>query len=236
MPQKEPNTNVSVACEDCMDLMPRYPDKYFDLAVVDPPYGIGKNWLKDRSRKNYHETSYENDMIPEKAYFDELFRVSVQQIIWGYNYFTGILSSTNNLIVWDKCKDNNINSQAEIAYSSIHKPVQIIRVPWDGCRMGREAGTKKIHPHQKPIELYIKILRKYAQPGFKILDTHMGSGSSVIACYRLGLDITACEIDPHYYSAAMARIRNEAKQKELFSVQERQSPSLFEEPTMETCV
>ena len=171
---------------------------------------------------------------PKKHIFVELMRVSHHQIIWGYNYFTDILGPTNYLLVWDKCSSSNgcINySQAEIAYTSFRQPMQIIQVPWDGCRMGRETGIKKIHPHQKPVELYIKILRKYAKPGFKILDTHMGSGSSVIACHRLGLDIDACEIDQEFFLSAKRRLVDEVMQQELFSIKERQIPEnlLFED-------
>jgi site-specific DNA-methyltransferase (adenine-specific) len=202
---------ITVTCEDCMDLMARYPDKYFDLAVVDPPYGIGETW-KHNSRSNNlytHESSYKNNKIPTKKYFDELFRVSENQIIWGYNYFTEILGPTNYLIFWDKLCNANMDfySQGEIAYTSIRKPLQIIKVPWDGCRMGKETGTKKIHPHQKPVELYKRLLEKYARPGWKILDTHLGSGSIAVACLDMGYNLTACEIDKDYYEAAMERIK-----------------------------
>ena len=212
---------ISISCEDCMDLMARFPDRHFDLAVADPPYGIGENWKKNTHTKFKYlsNTSYKNDSIPPKEYFAELSRVSKEQIIFGYNYFTEFLGPTNYLIIWDKARNNNdtnFYSEAEIAYTSIHVPLQIIRVPWDGWRMGKETKERKIHPHQKPVELYLKILRKYSKPGWHILDTHMGSGSSVVACNRLGLDITACEIDPHYFGAAKKRIDSETKNPELF--------------------
>jgi site-specific DNA-methyltransferase (adenine-specific) len=191
--------------------MSRYPDKYFDLAIVDPPYGIGETWKHNSRSKNLytHESSYKNNEIPTKKYFDELFRVSENQIIWGYNYFIKILGPTNYLIVWDKLCNNGADfySQGEIAYTSIKKPLQIIKVPWDGCRMGKETRTKKIHPHQKPVELYKRLLVKYAQPGWKILDTHGGSFSIAIACVEMGHDLVACEIDKDYYEAAMERIK-----------------------------
>ena len=219
--------------EDCMNLMARYPDKYYDLAVCDPPYGIGKTWNKNRyPKKNntLNKTSYCNDKIPSKQYFDELKRVSNDQIIFGYNYFTDILGATNYLIVWDKhvFKDLQFYSMAEIAYTSIHKPIQVFNIPWDSSHMGKETGTQKIHPHQKPVELYIQILRKYAKPGWKTLDTHMGSGSSVIACHHLGLNVTACEIDEHYFKTAKSRIDIEVKQQELFTVKELRLESLFD--------
>ena len=227
---------IELTCEDCMVLMARYPDKHFDLAVCDPPYGIGREWEKRRNNRNgknpFPKTSYNNESIPSKDYFDELKRVSHHQIIFGYNYFTEFLGPSNYLIVWDKQTNDQayfFYSQAEIAYTSIHRPLQIFSVPWDGFRMGKETGSKKIHPHQKPIELYSQILRKYAKPRWKILDTHMGSGSSVIACHRLNLDITACEIDNHYFLSAKKRIDHEINQKELFTFKETHPVSLFEE-------
>jgi site-specific DNA-methyltransferase (adenine-specific) len=213
---------VELFNEDCMETMARYPDGYFDLALCDPPFGIGKCWQKNRYPKRcsncFPETSYKNNAVPPKEYFDELRRVSVEQVIFGYNYFVEFLGPTNHLIIWDKHSAiSGFYSQAEVAYTSIHRPVQIIRVPWYGVQMGKETGKKKIHPHQKPVELYSQILRNYANPGWKILDTHMGSASSVVACHRLGLDITASEIDGHYFKAAKKRIGLELAQRELFT-------------------
>ena len=225
---------VSITLEDCMDMMARFPDKHFDLAVCDPPYGIGQDWKKRRSHRSVAtrlpETSYKNESIPDKAYFDELKRVSVHQIIFGYNYFVDILGPTNYLIIWDKESNDCpfLYSKAEIAYTSIRKPIQVIRVPWDGYRMGKETGQKKIHPHQKPVELYTRILREYAKPSWKILDTHMGSGASVLACLKLGLDITASEIDAAYFASAKKRIDFALKQRELFLPNETHPPSLFD--------
>jgi site-specific DNA-methyltransferase (adenine-specific) len=213
---------LKITCEDCMDMMARYPDKHFDLAVCDPPYGIGEEWKK-RNYKKYRkhifpDTTYKNNAVPEPEYFNDLFRVSKNQIIFGYNYFTDILGPTNYLIVWDKMGGNNdivLYSGAEIAYTSIHRPIRIISVQWDGYRMGKETGQRKIHPHQKPIQLYKEILCRYARPGWKILDTHFGSGSIAIACHDLGFDLTACEIDRDYYVASMERIREYQKQQEF---------------------
>ena len=214
---------TDISCEDCMGLMARYPDGHFDLALADPPYGIGEEWKK-RNWKKYKErgfpdTSYRNDKTPAKEFFDELFRVSKEQVIFGYNYFVEFLGPTNYLIIWDKLSSSHRSicySDAEIAYTSIHIPASVFRVPWDGLRMGRETGERKIHPHQKPVELYVKILEKYAKPGWRVLDTHLGSGSSAIACHRLGLGMTACEIDPHYFKSAKKRIDAETRQGELF--------------------
>jgi len=212
--------NIELTCEDCMDLMKRYPDGHFDLAIVDPPYGIGEDWAKRKKNRNipFPETSYKNEGIPKRDYFNRLFRVSKNQIIWGYNYFVNILGPTNYLIVWDKiCGENQVikYSQGEIAYTSFHVPVRIISIPWDGYRMGNETGIKKIHPHQKPVELYKKLLTNYAKPGWKILDTHLGSGSHAVACYDMGFSLTACEIDGDYFDAAVKRLRLFAAQGTL---------------------
>jgi site-specific DNA-methyltransferase (adenine-specific) len=207
-----------------MVMMARYPDKHFDLAIVDPPYGIGKDWKKrHKGGEQFVETTYKNDRIPGIAYFNELFRVSKNQIIWGYNYFTEMLGPTNYLIVWDKVSGNNKifhYSKCEIAYTSIRIPATILSVQWDGYKMGRETGRGKIHPHQKPILLYEKLLLEYAKPGWKILDTHMGSGSIAIACHNLGFDLTACEIDETYFNAAMKRIKRHTAQAALIPVEE----------------
>jgi len=227
---------INISCEDCMDLMARYPDRHFDLAVVDPPYGVGEDWKKRTHTKDNHfpETTYKNNNIPSKKYFEELFRVSKEQVIFGYNYFVEFLGPTNYLIVWDKLGSNNCSicySKAEIAYTSIHIPTFVFHIPWDGWRMGKETGERKIHPHQKPVELYVQILKKYAKSGWSILDTHMGSGASVIACHKLGLDVTACEIDPHYFNAAKKRIDSETGNLELFPEELRsfQGSFLFED-------
>jgi len=225
---------IALSCECCMDLMARQPDRHFDLAIVDPPYGIGQDWKRRKSicskKLSFPSTSYKNDKIPPAKYFSELSRVSKERIVFGYNYFTEHLGPTNYLIVWDKLSSSNdsfLYSKAEIAYTSIHIPLQIIRVPWDGCRTGKETGDRKIHPHQKPVELYVKVLQKYAKPGWHILDTHMGSGSSVIACHKLGLDMTACEIDPCYFKEAKKRIEREASNLELFPSELRQFRQKF---------
>jgi site-specific DNA-methyltransferase (adenine-specific) len=226
-------SNINITCEDCMNLMARYPDKYFDLAIVDPPYGIGKDWKKRNKGKPFLETSYKNCHIPERAYFDELFRVSKNWIIWGYNYFAHILGPTNYLIVWDKMSSGNrvfCYSKCEIAYTSIRIPANIYSISWDGYRMGKETGTHKIHPHQKPIELYERLLADYAKSGDSILDTHLGSASIAIACHNAGLDLTACEIDETYFNAAMERINKHTSQKDLFDAKDLFSPrKLFEE-------
>ena len=203
-----------------MVAMARMKDKQYSLALVDPPYGIGQDWKKRNNNKDrFSPTSYRNEKIPTCGYFKELMRVSTNQIIWGYNYFTRHLGPTNYLIIWDKQSSNNDvvkYSKCEVAYTSIKIPANLVSVPWDGYRMGKETGTRKIHPHQKPIELYAWLLKNYAKPGDKILDTHLGSGSSAIAAYEMGFDFTGYEIDAEYFQAAKGRLDRHMKQERLF--------------------
>lgn len=152
--------------EDCMDYMRNIPDKFFDLAIVDPPYGIGEDWKKRNNGYKFKDTSYKNSPIKDASYFDELKRISKDQIIWGYNYYTQYLGNTNYLIVWDKMSNNNDvfkYSKCEIAYVSKKIPCNLVSIPWDGYRMGHETGKRKIHPHQKPLSLYLWIFEKLRQ-------------------------------------------------------------------------
>lgn len=198
--------------EDCMDYMRNIPDKFFDLAIVDPPYGIGEDWKKRNNGYKFKDTSYKNSPIKDASYFDELKRISKDQIIWGYNYYTQYLGNTNYLIVWDKMSNNNDvfkYSKCEIAYVSKKIPCNLVSIPWDGYRMGHETGKRKIHPHQKPLSLYSWILKNYANPGDKIYDSHLGSGSSRIAAYKMGFDFYATEIDKEYFNAQDKRFKEE---------------------------
>lgn len=198
--------------EDCMDYMRNIPDNFFDLAIVDPPYGIGEDWKKRNNGYKFKDTSYKNSPIKDASYFDELKRISKDQIIWGYNYYTQYLGNTNYLIVWDKMSNNNDvfkYSKCEIAYVSKKIPCNLVSIPWDGYRMGRETGKRKIHPHQKPLSLYLWILKNYAKPGDKIYDSHLGSGSSRIAAYKMGFDFYATEIDKEYFNAQDKRFKEE---------------------------
>lgn len=203
---------------DCMKYMATLPDATFDLAIVDPPYGIGADWKKRNKGAIFECTTYLNDSIPTTEYFAELKRVSKNQIIWGYNYYTDILGSTNYLIIWDKKSANNKAvhySKCEIAYTTIHIPCNIVHIEWDGYRMGSEKQQKKIHPHQKPIALYEWVLQNYAKTGDRILDTHLGSGSSRIAAHKNGFDFVGCEIDPTYYKKQEIRFKNYVSQLKL---------------------
>lgn len=200
---------ITITNEDNMLLMARYPDNYFDLAIVDPPYGIGDKFKGGKSGKmQFNEVVDKGwDCVPSQEYFDELFRVSKNQIIWGGNYFN--LPPTRCFIVWDKCiSDDFTLAMAELAWTSFDKLAKIFKysVPKDG----------KIHPTQKPVALYKWLLNKYAKQGDKILDTHLGSGSIAISCHDYGFELTACELDKEYYDKAIKRIKNHVSQQKLF--------------------
>jgi len=203
--------NITITNEDNMLLMARYPDNYFDLAIVDPPYGIdaGKMTMGSGKHKFKKGKDWDNS-IPNNEYFDELFRVSKNQIIWGGNYFP--LPLNNNWVIWDKLNPNLSFSEAELAWCSIKKNVRIFK---RYSAMEDDDG-KKQHPTQKPILLYKYCLEKYAKQGDKILDTHLGSGSIAIACHDYGFELTACELDKEYFDKAIQRIQNHVSQQNLF--------------------
>jgi site-specific DNA-methyltransferase (adenine-specific) len=205
---------IQITNEDNMQLMARYPDNYFDLAIVDPPYGIGRDGSirttsKHGGRKAHKFKGWDNAM-PNKKYFDELFRISKNQIIWGANYFTKYLPSSMGWIFWDKGQ-RICNSDGELAFSSFKKALRVYEL--NRVELLIE-GT--LHPTQKPIKLYKWLLDKYAKQGDKILDTHLGSGSIAIACHDYSFELTACELDKEYYDAAIKRINNHISQQKLF--------------------
>jgi site-specific DNA-methyltransferase (adenine-specific) len=192
-----------------MQLMSRHEDNHFDLAIVDPPYNLDKSSMqgsgKLKSRVlNQSDTSW--DIAPKKEYFDELFRVSKNQIIWGGHYFD--LPPTRGIICWDKVQPFPNFSAWEMAWTSFNCVARMFK--YDNRRGG------KIHPTQKPVKLYEWLLMNYAKEGDKILDTHLGSGSIAIACHNLGYDLTACELDKEYFEAAMKRLKQHQAQKRLF--------------------
>ncbi|MBE6846450.1 MAG: site-specific DNA-methyltransferase [Ruminococcus sp.] len=213
---------------DCMDLMKIIPDKFFDLAIVDPPYFSGPEKRGYYGRKtspigvkrSYHVS--ENWKVPEKEYFKELFRVSKNQIIWGCNYYDYIFP-TSGRIIWDKCNGKSSFSNCEIAYCSLHKSVKLFRYMWNGMMQGKsmneghimqgnkKLNEKRIHPTQKPVILYEWLLSRYAKSGDIILDTHVGSASSLIACHKLGFDFVGTEIDEYYYNNALERMKEYQK-------------------------
>lgn len=199
---------------DCMTYMAGLPDKAFDLAIVDPPYGIGRDGsVRTTSRhggRKAHAFKGWDSKIPEDEYFDELFRVSENQIIWGANYFTKHLPSSMGWIFWDKGQ-RICNSDGELAYSSFPRALRC--VVKNRVELLLE-GT--IHPTQKPIYLYRWLFKNYAKPGDRILDTHLGSGSSAIAAHKAGFSFVGCEIDLDYYNAACKRFKEQTAQQQLF--------------------
>ncbi len=204
---------IEITNEDNMKMMKRYPDNHFELAIVDPPYGIIESGAqKGGVSKKFKNRAYKNGIIdkwdvkPSKIYFDELFRVSKNQIIWGGNYFE--LPPTRGIIFWDKMQPFETYSKGELAWTSFPYPAKLFRLD------NRYKG--KIHPTRKPVALYEWLLMNYAKEGDKILDTHLGSGSIAIACHNLGFDLTACELDPDYYEASMKRLKQHQAQQTLF--------------------
>jgi site-specific DNA-methyltransferase (adenine-specific) len=206
---------------DCMEIMKQYPDKYFQLSCVDPPYGIQKGNLTGFKRKTIqHEQSEkcsEWDTRPDSSYFKELFRVSKNQIIWGMQYFVADLPDFSQPIIWDKKTGDNYFADAELAYCSIPGTARIFTHQWCGAFKDSERGEKAVHVNQKPVALYKWLLSRYAKPGDRILDTHGGSGSICIACHDLGYDLTWIEKDADYYEAACKRYKDHAAQETLFA-------------------
>ena len=203
---------------DCMDLMREFPDKHFDLAIVDPPYGMGE--IADASKSagaknaNKHKCKGWNESPPTAAYFDELFRVSKNQIVWGGNYFS--LPVSRGWLFWDKHSPVVNFADGELAWTSLDVNLRKFSMHWlGGIRHTMERGYINIHPTQKPVALYRWILSKYAKPGQRILDTHLGSGSIAIACHYFGAHLTGCEIDADYFNAACERIQRETLQTTL---------------------
>jgi len=207
---------LTITNEDNMLLMARYPDNYFDLAIVDPPYGIGIDGQKEsikkgsQIRKKHVFKNWDNS-IPQENYFNELKRVSKDQIIWGGNYFTEYLKPTKGWIFWYKGQQDLTMSDGEMAWTSIKTVTRMVNI--HRTHLWQE---KPNHPTQKPSKLYKWILDKYAKQGDKILDTHLGSGSIAIACHDYGFDLTACELDKEYFDKAMERIINHTNQQKLF--------------------
>jgi site-specific DNA-methyltransferase (adenine-specific) len=208
---------ITLTNECNMELMARYPDKYFDLAIVDPPYqnidaiGLTDNKKKGKQatkRSNYH--LFEN-IAPDNEYYLELERVSKNQIVWGGNY----LGLCGGVIVWQK--NGTAFGEGEVAICSTHKSVQIFEFTWNGMIQGDMKNKEtRIHPTQKPVALYKWILDKYTKQGDKILDTHLGSMSIAIACHDYGFSLTGCELDPEYYEKGIQRVKNHVSQQKLF--------------------
>ena len=206
--------NITNECN--MKLMSRYEDNHFDLAIVDPPYGYGN---KETAILNFRMESQEKEWntAPNDEYFTELFRVSKNQIIWGGNYFPFIWGFGGRcFIYWHKGNPVPNFADGELAWTSFNKNAVQIDYRYYGNLQGNTSAEKKIHPTQKPKQLYERVLMKFAKEGDKILDTHLGSGSIAIACHNLGYDLTACELDKEYYNAAIERIERHKQQLTMF--------------------
>lgn len=216
---------IQITNEDNMVLMARYPDKYFDLAIVDPPYGLkianseylgndknDKRWNGRANGYRHIKKDWDNE-VPNSEYWNELFRVSKNQIVWGWNYYVSYFNDCPSYIVWNKEASGNY-SDCEMAWCSIKGTNKIFKWLWNGFR--KQQPEARIHPTQKPVPLYKWLLDKYAKQGDKILDTHLGSGSIAIACHDYGFELTACELDKEYYNKAIERIKNHINQQKLF--------------------
>ena len=203
--------------EDCMIGMARYPDKYFDLAIVDPPYGININHNMGR-RKGDKDSPYKkvewDSLPPQEDYFKELFRVSKNQIVWGANHFVESINLNSSCwIVWDKLFSEKVSfASVELAWTSFDSVAKRFQMS--------SQQLNRIHPTQKPVALYHWLLNNYAKEGDKILDTHVGSASSLIACHDLGFDAVGFELDEDYYKASKQRLESFMKQVTLFDISE----------------
>lgn len=198
---------------DCMEFMAGLPDKAFDLAIVDPPYGIGKRILGTWGKKTGMNDAVKWDRAPSAAYFAELFRVSRDQIIWGANYFVEHIPASMGWISWDKMNGTNNLSDFELAFTSFQNKTAR-RFSMHHFSSGYDP---KIHPTQKPVALYRWLLQNYAKPGQKILDTHGGSMSSAIACDIEGYDLDLCELDKDYFEAGKKRLEAHQAQPRMFA-------------------
>lgn len=230
---------------DCMEAMKEFPDGFFDLAIVDPPYGInvanhdagkivgggyrpfgGKNpscvWGKHKSisaSKPYH--TFDDSAPPDEGYFKELRRVAKNRVIWGGNFMLEHLGAASCMLIWDKKRRNMDQADCEIAWTDLPGQSRVFEYKWNGMlQQNMKAKEERLHPCQKPIMLYAWILRQYDKPGMKILDTHVGSASSLIACHRAGLEYWGFEIDPIYFKKAEERLEREKAQVNIFEVME----------------
>ena len=202
---------IDITNEDNMELMARYEDNYFDLAIVDPPYGIDVNKMTLGSGKYKNKDKHWDSDTPPQEYFNELFRVSKNQVIWGANYMIDKIGIPSmGWVYWDKINGSSDFSDGELAFTSFKKALRSFKYHLSMDR------SKRFHPTQKPIKLYEWLLMNYAKEGDKILDTHLGSGSIALACHNRKFDLTACELDAEYYSAAIKRLKQHQQQLTIF--------------------
>ena len=208
---------------DCMEYLATCEDNAFQLAIVDPPYGLGEDGKKNHSRDgNYKATKYKakewDKEHVKRNVLTEIQRCSKNQIIWGANHFANEFdSSSSGWIVWDKMEKTNDFSTCELAYTSFNKGLRRFKFLWSGYWQGdMKNKEQRIHPTQKPVKLYEWLLMNYAKEGDRILDTHLGSGSIAIACHNLGFDLVGCELDEDYYNAACERLDKHKRQLRMF--------------------
>ena len=214
-----PTEKISLYNCDNMELMKQTPDNYYDLAIVDPPYGLGKKLAHDGSGKNaqskfskdFHSKQWDNS-IPDKEYFEELFRVSKNQIIWGGNYFLDYLTASRGMIAWDKMVFIPTMSRVEYAWVSFDRLPELVQI--------NNNDKNRMHLTQKPAALYKWLLQKYAKPNDKILDTHLGSMSIAIACHDMGFELVGCELDSDYFNNGVERVKKHVSQLSLFAPEE----------------
>lgn len=215
---------INILNVDCVEYMAGLDDNHFDLAIVDPPYGIGESGKTNKTRgkkaksKDYKAFHGDDLKAPDSIYFEQLFRVSKNQIIWGANHFANNFNCSSSCwIVWDKQNGKTDFADCELAFTSFKTAVRKFEFRWQGMLQGDMKNKEiRIHPTQKPVRLYQWILDNYAKDGDKILDTHLGSASSAIAAYKNGFDLVGCEIDKHYYELAQKRFYDETQQHKLF--------------------
>lgn len=200
---------------DCMDLMKQYPDKHFELCIADPPYGIGAGSVgfkngSSKSEKPYFKTNDWDLKRPNKIYFEEIMRVSKNQIIWGGNYFSDLLPAFRCFVFWDKTIHGNSYADGELAWTSFDSVARYYRE-----NIAQTNSEGRIHPTQKSVKLYSWLLANYAKEGDRILDTHLGSASIAIACHYAGYHLTASELDADYFKASIERVKRETAQMTL---------------------
>lgn len=215
------SSDIKLYNMDCMEAMKQMPDKCFDLAIVDPPYGIGMDKggaasvIPNKSSNPVFAKKDWDKSTPDQEYFDEVMRVSRKYVIWGGNYFLDYLGFCKAPVIWNKQNGDSMYADGEMAWTGgedIPRNLKIFNHQWCGAFKASERGNINIHPTQKPVALYKWLLKNYAKPNDKILDTHLGSGSIAIACYDIGYDLTGYEIDKEYFDAAVKRLDNHKKQ------------------------